>query len=169
MLDLLPSILSKARMRPLGLRAKCTLQIDYPSRISSRLIVQPAILALQRRNIHQSASTRQDDANRRHVDREESIESSSTSSKINSDSSSSPSAAKDFASGAAVPPSRELQPQLDEDPNSFPVFPEQSPQVSSNSVIGYAFSYTHKLLGWPCFEGIPCTIYSDRKTTPLWK
>jgi len=147
MLDLLPSILSKARMRPLGLRAKCILQIDYPSRIFSRLIVQPAILALQRRNIHQSASTRQDDANRRQIDKEESTESSSTSSRNNSDSSLSPSAAKDFARGAAVPPLREPQPQLDEDPNSFPVLPEQSPQVSSNSVIGYAVSYTYKLLG----------------------
>ena len=138
MLNLSPSFL---RMRPLGPRVRCTLQIDCPSRIISRLIAKPAVLvfpASQKHSIHQSASTCQDDANRPHRDGTGAAELSTTSSRDNNASSSSPrtlSTAKDSSKGAAVPPIREPRPQLDEDPNSFPGFPQQSVQVRSNSVI----------------------------------
>ena len=158
-------------MTPLRPRVKCTLQIDDSSTIFSRLIKQPAFLAfpaIQMHKIHQSASMRQDEANRRHIDGTEVEECSNMSQRESNDSSSS-SVAKDSPKSAAVPPTREPQPQLGEDPNSSPAFPEQSVQVSSNPVTGCPFLYSHKLLGWPCFTGVPCPIYQDRQTIPLWK
>jgi hypothetical protein len=162
MLNLSPSFL---RMRPLGPRVRCTLQIDFSSRIFSILIAQPLVLAFpasQKHHIHQSASTRQDEANRQHKDGAEAVEISSSSLRTLS-------TAKDPSKGAPVPPIREPRPQLDEDPNSFPAFPQQSVQVRSNSVIECCIVVTHKLLGRPCFAGIPCSVYPDRETIPLWK
>lgn len=162
-------------MRRLGPRVRCTLQIEYPSRIFSKLVAQPAVLAfpaLPKHNIHQCASTRQGGPNRRHIDAAKAVELSNTSSRNNDDSSSSlgtPSVAKNSARSAAVPPTREPQPQLDEDPNLFPASPQQRVHVSTNSVIGCGLSDTHKLLDWPCSEGIPCPFYPDRETIPLWE
>ena len=163
------------RMWPLGPRVRCTLQIDCPSRLFSRLVAQPAVLAfpaLQKHNIHQSASTRQDEANRRHKEEAEAVEHSTASLRDNNAPSSSLgtlSTTRDSSKGAAVPPIREPRPHLDEDPNLFPVLPQQSAQVRPNSVIKCCIAVTHNLLGWPCFEGIPCSFYSDRETFPLWK
>ena len=163
------------RMWPLGPRVRCTLQIDCPSRLFSRLVAQPAVLAfpaLQKHNIHQSASTRQDEANRRHKDEAGAVERSTESSRDNnapSSSLSTLSTTKDSPKGAAVPPIREPRPQLDEDPNSFPALPQQSVHVKSNSIIRCCITLTHNLLGWSCSEGIPCSFYPDRETFPLWK
>lgn len=129
------------RMWTIGPRVRCTLQIDCPSRLFSRLVAQPAVLAfpaLQKHNIHQSASTRQDEANRRHRDEAEAVERSISSSRDNnapSSSLSTLSTTTDSSKDAAVPPIREPRPQLDEDPNLFPALPQQSVQVRSNSVI----------------------------------
>jgi hypothetical protein len=157
-------------MRSLGPPVKWTLQINYPSRIFSRLIGKPAFPALRHHGIHQSASTRQDGANRRHMDSTEAAECSSTSLRDSNDSGLSlrtPLATKDSGRTATGPPIREPQPQLDEGPNSFLAFPEQSAQVSPNSAIWCAFS--QKLLGWPCFESVSCSVYPDRETAPLWE
>lgn len=67
-----PLPVQHTQMRPLGPRVICTLQIDTLSKAFSRLITRPALLAfpaLQKHNIHQSASTRRDEANKRHTDR----------------------------------------------------------------------------------------------------
>jgi len=172
MLTLSPSFL---RMGPLGPRVRRTLQIDCPSKIFFRLVAQPAVFAFpasQKHNIHQSASTRQDEANRQHRDGTEAVELSTTSSRDKNASSSSPQTlltAKDSSKGAAVPPIHEPRPQLHEEPNLFPEFPQQSVQVRFNSVIQCCIVVTHKLLGRPCFAGIPCSVYPDRETIPLWK
>jgi len=143
MLNLSPSFL---RTWPLGPRVRCTVQIDYSSKILSRLTAKPAVLAFpasQKYNIHQCATTRQEEANRRHRDGAEAVELSTTSSGDKDASSPSLrtlSATNDSAKGAAVPPIREPQPQLDEDPNSFPAFPPQSVQVRTNTVIRCALS-----------------------------
>ncbi len=160
------------RLWPLGPRVRCTLQIDFPSRT---FVAQPAVFAFpvfQKHDIHQSASTRQHEAIRRHRDEAEAVERSTASSRDNDalpSSLSTLSTAKDSTKGAAVPPIREPRPQLGEDPNSLPVLPQQSVQVWSNSVIRCCHVVTHNLLGWSCIEGIPCSIYPDRETFPLWK
>ena len=151
------------RLWPLGPRVRCTLQIDFPSRT---LVAQPAVLAClasQKHNIHQSASTRQHEAIRRHREEAEAVERSTASSL------STLSTAKDSSKGAAVPPIREPRPQLDEDPNSHLALPQQCVQVRSNSVLRCCRVVTLNLLGWSCFEGIPCSIYPDRETFSLWK
>src|SRR5258708_31782528 len=115
-------------MRSLGPKVKCTLQIDYPSRIFSRLIGQRRVRAfpLQR---HRSSSTRQDGANGRHVDGAEAVEYSNTNLRDSNGSSSSsctPSVAKDPPSGVAVPPLPEPQSQSDQGLNSSLAFPQQT-------------------------------------------
>ena len=160
------------RLWPLGPRVRCTLQIDLPSRI---LVAQPAVLAFpafQKHNIHQSASRHQHEAIRRHRDEAKAVERSTASSRDNdalSSSLSTLSAAKDSSKGATAPPIRQPRPQLDKDPNSLLTLPQQSVQVRSNSVIRCCHVVTHNLSGWSCFESIPCSIYSDRETFPLWK
>ena len=85
------------------------------------------------------------------------------------DSNSFPSTAKESTSGAVVPPIREQRLELDNDPNLFPAPSEQGVQVSFKFALGCAFSYTDKLLGWSCFEGISGSVYPNRETIPLWK
>ena len=133
------------QMRPLDSRVICTLQIEYLSKAFSRIITRPALLtfpALQKHNIHHSASTRGCETKKRHIDGAGVVRCSSNSPRDSNDPNSFPSTAKGSASGATVPPIREQQSQLDNDPDSFRPFSEQSVQVSFNSVLGCAFSET---------------------------